>query len=277
MSKVSRFIKKNTGIIILLLITLLFLFPFYWMVVGSITSQATLYDAESFKLFPTEFQWSNYERLFAENPVLQWFGNSLLFASVTTVVVVFTNTMAGYALAKKKFFGSAVLFMCFVGTIMLPRQVLMVPMYLTMRDLKLLNYWPSIVLPAMAWPMGIFLMRQFMHTIPNEVLESASLDGASEWRVFLQIVMPLSKPGIGALTIMTFMSAWNDYLWQVIIISNRVHKTLPLGVAGLQSEFAPDYGILFAGATIAAIPMVTVFLMFQKYFTRGISLGAVKG
>ena len=277
MKKVTKFLKKDTGLVIVVLISVLFLFPFYWMIIGSFTSQATLYDAESFRLIPTEFQWSNYTRLFAGNPVGQWFCNSLLFSSLTTAVVVLTNTMAGYALAKKRFWGSKALFLCFVGTIMLPRQVLMVPMYITMRDLGLMGNVFSVMLPAMAWPMGIFLMRQFMYSIPNEVLESASMDGASELRSFFSIVIPLSRPGIGALTIMTFMSVWNDYLWQLIIISERSLKTLPLGVAGLQNEFAPDYGILFAGATIAAIPMIAVFLMFQKYFTRGISLGAVKG
>ena len=277
MNKVSRFFRPDIGIIIILFITLLMLFPFYWMVVGSVTPQSTLYDASSFRLIPTHFEWSNYIKLFRSNPVLQWFLNSIFFASVTTAVVVVTNTMAGYALAKKKFVGSTVLFMCFVGTIMLPRQVLMVPMYITMGQLKLLGNVLSIVLPGMAWPIGIFLMRQFMHTIPNEVLESAAIDGASELGIFIRIVLPLAKPGIGALVIMTFMNSWNDYLWQVIIITDRAQKTLPLGIAGLQNEFAPDYGILFAGATIAAVPMITIFLMFQKYFTRGISLGAVKG
>lgn len=246
------------------------------MIVGSVTPQATLYDAASFKLIPTTFEFRNYIRLFKENPVIQWFFNSLMYAVTITAVVLITNTMAGYALAKKQFFGKKVLFLCFVGTIMLPRQVLMVPMYLTMKDFNLIGSIASIVLPAMAWPIGIFMMRQFMHTVPNSVLESAFIDGASELRTFFSIVIPLAKPGISALGIMTFMNAWNDYLWQLIIINDRSLKTMALGVAGLQGEFAPDYGILFAGSTIAAIPMITVFLLFQKHFTSGISLGAVK-
>ena len=275
--KIIFFIKRNFAAIILIFLTLLFLFPVYWMYIGSVTSQSVLYDTKAFRLFPTELRLSNYTRLLDKNPVALWFKNSIVVAGLATVVVVFTNTMAGYALAKKQFWGRKLLFLLFIGTIMLPRQVLIVPMYLIMRDLKLMGNIFSIMLPAMAWPVGIFLMRQFMRTIPGEILESAFIDGSSELRTFFRIVLPLSKPGIGALAIMTFMGVWNDYLWQVVIISERAQKTLPLGIAGLQNEFAPDYGILFAGAAIAAVPMITVFIMFQKYFTRGITLGAVKG
>lgn len=271
-------IRKNLLLIIIILVTLAFLFPFYWMVVGSITTHARLMEPSTLEtLIPTTFNSMNYEKLFDNNPVSKWFINSVLFAGTTTVVVVLTNTMAGYALAKKRFFGNKALFMVFVGTIMLPRQILIVPMYLTMVDLKLIGNPFSVILPAMAWPLGIFLMRQFMHTIPNEILESSSIDGASEIRIFFTMVLPLSKPGIGALTILTFMAVWNDFLWQLVIISEKAQTTLPLGIASLQNELIADYGVLFAGATIAAVPMITVFIVFQRYFTRGLTLGSVKG
>ena len=271
-------IRKNLILIIIIIVTLAFLFPFYWMVAGSLSPHARLMEESSLdKLIPSGINLFNYEKLFNNNPVSKWFINSTLFAGITTAVVVFTNTMAGYALAKKTFFGNKVLFMLFVGTIMLPRQILIVPMYLTMVDLKLIGNPISVILPAMAWPLGIFLMRQFMHTIPNEILESSAIDGASEMRTFFTMVLPLSKPGIGALTILTFMAVWNDFLWQLVIISERAQTTLPLGIASLQNDLITDYGVVFAGATIAAIPMITVFIMFQRYFTMGLTLGSVKG
>ena len=262
--------------LLVLVFAILFLFPFYWMIVGAITPNSRLFEATLSKLIPTVFTGYNFEKLFQNSPIPRWFLNSFLVSAVTTAVVVFSNTFAGYALAKKTFFGSKTIFYLFLGTLMLPRQVLIVPMFITMKTLDLTGSYLSIMLPAMAWPIGIFLMRQFMYTIPNDLLESARIDGAGEWRTFFQIVFPLAKPGIGALTIMTFMSVWNDYLWQLVIISKKAMVTLPVGIASLQAGTVIDYGVLFAGATIGAVPMIIVFLLFQKYFTQGITLGAVK-
>jgi multiple sugar transport system permease protein len=271
-----RKLSERLPIILVLILAILFLFPFYWMIVGAFTPSSRLFDVTLEKLLPTTVTLYNFEKLITENQISRWFLNSLIASSATTAVVVLFNTMAGYALAKKKFFGSKVIFSLFVGTLMLPRQVLIVPMYITMRDLGLIGNFMSIILPAMAWPLGIFLMRQFMYTIPNDIIESATIDGCGEMRIFISIVLPLAKPGIGALTILTFMSVWNDYLWQLVIISKKTLVTLPIGIASLQSGFAIDYGVAFAGATIGAVPMIIVFLMFQKYFTNGLTLGAVK-
>jgi multiple sugar transport system permease protein len=246
------------------------------MIVGAITPNSRLFEPSLSKLIPTTFTFYNFEKLLANNPVPQWFINSLLVSAATTAVVVFLNTFAGYALAKKKFFGSKAIFYMFIGTLMLPRQVLIVPMFITMKNLGLTGNYLSIVLPAMAWPIGVFLMRQFMYTIPNDLLESAKIDGSGELRTFFKIVLPLAKPGIGALAILTFMGVWNDYLWQLVIISKKAMITLPVGIASLQAGTVIDYGILFAGATIGAVPMIIVFIVFQKYFATGITLGAVK-
>lgn len=272
----KRRITSNIPILLVFIFAILFLFPFYWMIVGAITPNSRLFEATLSKLIPTTLTGYNFQKLFENNPISRWFINSFLVSAATTAVVVLSNTFAGYALAKKTFFGNKVIFYLFLGTLMLPRQVLIVPMFITMKTLGLTGSYLSIVLPAMAWPIGIFLMRQFMHTIPNDLLESAKIDGAGEMRTFFQIVLPLAKPGIGALTIMTFMSVWNDYLWQLVIISKKAMVTLPVGIASLQAGTVIDYGVLFAGATIGAVPMIIVFLLFQKYFTQGITLGAVK-
>ena len=138
------------------------------------------------------------------------------------------------------------------------------------------NPW-GLIVPVLGWPIGIFMMRQFMANVPGEILESAKMDGCGEIRTFIQIVIPLAKPGISALAIFTFIQSWNDYMWQLLVISTTTLKTLPLGVAALQEEFSVRYGLQLAGAVIASLPMILVFLAFQKYFTKGITMGAVKG
>ena len=267
---------KNIPSAVVIVLAVIALFPFYWMIVGSLKDMTNLFGAAK-NLLPTDFKYHNYIRLFTINPVMLWFFNSVIVASISTSILILTNTMAGYSLSKKQFYGSKAMFWIIMGTLMLPRQVLIVPMYITMADLGLIGKYSSIMLPAIAWPIGIFLMKQFMQTLPDEILESSRIDGCSEMGIFSRMVIPLSKPGIGALAIFSFISVWNDYLWQLIIISKKSMITLPLGIAALQTEFVPDYGILFSGATIAAVPMILIFLIFQKYFTKGITLGAVKG
>ncbi len=271
-------IRKNTSAvaIIVIVIAIISLFPLYWMVVGSLKNMTNMYDVAK-NLLPTDATMKNYIKLFTSNDVTLWLLNSFLISAVGMVVVVFTNTMAGYALAKKKFSGRKIFFWCVMATLMLPRQVLIVPMYIEMTNLGLLNSVMGLVLPAIGWPIGIFLVRQFMSTIPDSILESAKIDGAGEFITFVKIVLPLAKPVIAALAIFTFMGIWNDYLWQLIAISKSTMMTMPVGVANMQQYKVIDYGMMFAGATIAALPMLTIFLMFQKYFTKGITLGAVKG
>lgn len=267
---------KNIPSYIIIIAALIFMFPLYWMVVGSFKDMSNLFDAAK-NLLPSDFKYYNYVRLFTKNPVMLWFLNSIIVASISTVIILLTNTMAGYSLAKKQFYGNKIIFWVIMGTLMLPRQVLIVPMYITMKNLDLIGKFPSIMLPAIGWPIGIFLMKQFMQTLPNEIIESSTIDGCSELGIFFRMVVPLTKPGIGALAIFSFIGVWNDYLWQLIIISKGSMMTLPLGIASLQTEFVPDYGVLFSGATIAAVPMIIIFMIFQKYFTKGITLGAVKG
>jgi multiple sugar transport system permease protein len=185
--------------------------------------------------------------------------------------------MGGYALAKKKFPGRQLLFWCFIIAMALPKQVVMIPLFTILAKLNWINSYKALILPAVAWPFGVFLMKQFSQGVPGELLEAAKIDGCSELRIFWSIVVPLVKPGIGALAIFTFISSWNDYFMQLILIRSKTMVTLPLGVALLQSEFTTNYGSIMAGATLASLPMIIIFIAFQKYFTQGITMGAVKG
>lgn len=260
---------------VVLLFALLFLFPFYWMVTGAFKIQtvAISIPPEWFPIHPT---LQNF-KLLTRIPAGRWFFNSLFVSLATTFLVCLTSTMAGYSLSKKKFPGRDIIFWVFVAVMALPKQVILVPLFVMMRQWNLFDTFPGLILPAVGWPFGIFLMKQFTQTLPGELLEAAKIDGCSEMRTFINIVIPLVKPGIGALAIFTFMSSWNDYFWQLIMIKSTAMKTIPLGVAGMQEEYATNYGLLMTGSTLASIPMIIIFLVFQRYFTQGITMGAVKG
>ena len=196
---------------------------------------------------------------------------------MTMALVCLVSTAAGYVLAKKRFYGGKLLFSLFVAAMALPKQVVLVPLVQQASSMGLHNNLWAAILPAVGWPFGIFLMKQFSETIPGELLEAAKIDGCSELRTFSRIVIPMVKPGIAALAIFTFIQAWNDYFLQLIMLSSREKLTLQIGIATMQAEFATNYGVLMAGATLSAIPIVLVFILFQKSFTQGITMGAVKG
>ena len=186
-------------------------------------------------------------------------------------------SMGGYALAKKKFTGRTFLFSLFVCAMALPKQVILIPLLKEMAFLRLHNTLWAVILPTVGWPFGVFLMKQFSETIPESLLEAARIDGAGEARTFVEIVLPIIKPGIGALAIFTFITAWNDYFLQLIMLNDTDVLTISLGIAKLQSELSNDFGLIMAGAALGSIPIIIIFLLFQKFFTRGITMGAVKG
>ena len=261
--------------VILILLAIFFIFPLYWIVTGSFKDAAAINAAvpEWFPLNPTT---DNYIRLFAK-PAMKWLGNTVFMAVMSMLLTCATASLAGYALAKKRFIGQSVVFGLFVCAMALPKQVVLVPLLKEMSFLGLHdNIW-AVILPTVGWPFGVFLMKQFSETIPTEMLEAARIDGAGEIKTFIQIVLPIIKPGIGALAIFTFISTWNDYFLQLIMLNSSDVLTISLGIAKLQAEMSTDFGLIMAGAALAAIPIVTIFLIFQKYFTQGITMGAVKG
>ncbi len=260
---------------IIFLVSLLFLFPFYWMLITSFKLSYVSLQIPP-ELFPLKPTLINFQQLFSQ-PALRWLLNSFIIAAGTALLVCLTSAMAGYSLSKKEYPLRNAIFWLFVAVMTLPKQVLMVPLFILMRDFGWFDSYQGLILPAVGWPFGVFLMKQFTQTVPNEILEAADIDGCSEWQKFSKIVLPLVKPGIGALAIFTFMSAWNDYFWQLIMIKSRSMQTIQIGVQTMQLEFSKNYGLIMAGAIFASLPMIAIFLLFQKYFTQGITLGAVKG
>lgn len=259
----------------LYLLTFIFVFPFYWIITGAFKSQKVTVQLPP-EWFPLQPTLENFVKLF-KNPALAWLGNSIWISFATMILVCLTAALAGYVLAKKRFYGQRFIFAMFVVAMALPKQVVLVPLVRMVNALGFHNTLSAVILPAVGWPFGIFLMKQFSETIPGELLEAAKIDGCGELHTFFNIVLPIVKPGIAALAIFTFITSWNDYFMQLIMLNTRSKLTISLGVATLQAEFATNYGVIMAGATLAAIPIVLMFVCFQQYFTQGITMGAVKG
>ena len=240
---------------------------------GAFNDPTNVWKAE---LFPSKLTMQNFVRLFKQ-PAWKWLYNSVFIALVSMILVCGTASLAGYALAKKRFFGQKIVFTLFICAMALPKQVVLVPLVRIMSTFGIYdNVW-AVILPTVGWPFGVFLMKQFSETIPTEMLEAARIDGAGELRTFWSVVFPVVKPGVGALSIFTFINTWNDYFLQLVMLTSTENLTIALGIARLQSADVIEYGPLIAGAALAAIPIVTIFICFQKYFTQGITMGAVKG
>lgn len=263
------------SLFLLFVLTLFFVFPLYWIFTGSLKTAAEInLPRPSFTvLSPTA---ENYRKLFS-NPALLWLGNTIFIALAAMALTCITASMAGYVFAKKRFFGRMFLFTLIISAMALPKQVILIPLLKEMSFLRLHDTLWGPILPTVGWPFGIFLMKQFSEGVPTEMLEAAKIDGAGEARTFWEIVLPIVKPGVGALAIFTFITAWNDYFLQLIMLNQRARLTISLGIAALQAEEATDFGLIMAGAALAAVPILGVFLLFQKYFTQGVTMGAVKG
>ena len=275
--------------IILIILAILFIFPLYWIITGMF-KPPTAINSPTPQWFPKEWTLRNIKELFSRRsaplfaniPIkvpgaVRWMINTVFMAVMAMVLTCVTAAMAGYALAKKHFFGRTILFSLIVAAMALPKQVILVPLVREISALGLYdNIW-AVIFPTVGWPFGVFLMKQFSEGIPGEMLEAARIDGASELRTFISVVTPLIKPGIGALAIFTFINSWNDYFMQLIMLTSSSKLTISLGIATMQAENSTDFGLIMAGAALAAVPIIIVFLLFQKYFTQGITMGAVKG
>ena len=278
--------------ILLVLLAIFLLYPLYWIVTGSVKEKSDIIikAGESVKWIPTTISWDNFARLFKSQTTLfgidmpmaiRWLFNSVFISIVAMILTCSSASLAGYALAKKRFWGRGFIFSLFVCAMALPKQVILIPLLREMSILHLVDTtWGSIfavVFPVVGWPFGVFLMKQFSEGIPSSLLEAARIDGAGEVKTFMNVALPIIQPGIGALAIFTFINAWNEYPLQLIMLSKTEAKTIALGIAGLQSEMSNDFGLIMAGAALAAVPIILVFLAFQRYFTQGITMGAVKG
>lgn len=261
---------------VLIPVALIALFPLYWMVTTALTPSGAAIQVPP-TLIPSAPTLDNFVRLFEQAPVILWAINSLVIAVAIMIGHVIFDSMAGYAFAKKRFRGKNLLFILIVGSLMIPIHVTLVPRFILVSEIGLVNNPLGVILPSIADVFGIFLMRQFISSLPSELEDAARVDGASEWQVFWRIVMPLSRPAVATVAIFSFVGAWNAFLWPLIVLSKRELLTLPVGVATLQQEFTQNIGMVMAGAAVGAIPMIILFLLFQRYFLEGVRVGGIKG
>lgn len=264
------------GWLVLIATTVIALFPLYWLFTNAFTP--ILNTPPLTPVLVPAFKLDNFIRLLSGNRYyLGWMLNSLAVAFAITTWHVLFDTMAGYAFAKRAFPGRNVLFWMILSTLMIPPQVTLIPLYLISDRFELLDSLWALLLPGTAAVFGIFLMRQYIQTLPRELEDAARVDGCSEFGVFWRIILPLCKPAVAALAIFTFVRFWNDFLWPVIALNKPQNFTLTVGLANMQGEFMTDWGIIFSGAALSAVPMIIFFLAFQNYFLEGVRMGAVKG
>ena len=276
-SKGRRSAPHRASTAALVLLMLIFLFPFYIMLVGAFKNQMAL------TLVPPDINplrnltANNLRYVFQKSGILTWLLNSLLVSGGAAMLTILVSATAGYSFAKKKYRGRDALFGVVISTMLLPRQMLLIPNYLVAMNLGLTNRLYGLVLTSVSPAFGIFLCRQFMQGIPTELTEAADMDGCGEIRKFVRIILPLSAPALGALAIFSFFGTWNDYLWQLILIGERDLYTVPIGVATFSQGQVSNTGRQLMAAAVATLPMLALFLLCQKAFVRGITLGGVKG
>lgn len=277
-SKPARRINASKALVTVVLVftAVIALFPMYWLFANAFTP--IMGTPPLTPVLVPAFKLDNFERLLGGTKFyMNWMLNSLVVCFAVTAWHVIFDAMAGYAFAKRNFPGRTVLFWLILSTLMIPIHVTLVPLYLITRSLGLIDSLLGVILPGMATVFGIFLMRQYIQTLPKELEEAARIDGCGEFRVFWSIILPLCKPAVAALAIFSFVRFWNDFLWPLIALNKPQNYTLTVGVANLQGEFMTDWGVIFAGAALAALPMIIFFLAFQKYFLEGVRMGAIKG
>ena len=260
----------------LLLLAIVSLAPLLWMVSVSFMPAG---EASRFPppLLPSATTLDNYHEMFGRTGMARNFANSVLVSVAITLGSLLVNTLAGYAFAKLRFAGRERIFQLLLAALVIPAQVAMLPLFLLMKQLGLVNSYGGVIVPALAGVFGIFLVRQYARSIPDELLEAARIDGAGEWRIFFRIVLPMLKPVLVTLAIFTFMAAWNDFMWPLIVLTDQEHYTLPVALASLSREHIMDVEMMMAGAVVTVLPVLLLFLLLQRYYIQGLLLGSVKG
>jgi len=265
--KVLRYVVLSVAAVVTI-------FPFYAMVVLSLKPAAAIEFPAS--LLPTNLGTGAYERVLSAGGIGTWFVNTLIYSAVSVVAVLALSAMAGYAFAKKRFPGRETMFWSFLAMVMVPYHVTLIPTFILIAQAGGLDTYWGLLLPTLANAQAVFLMRKFIMDLPDELFEAAKLDGASEWRIFVSIVLPLCKPILATLGTFVFLWHWNDFLWPLIIGQGTEHWTLTVGIASLQQQDVP-LNMILAGATISFVPIFAAYLVAQRYFQEGVTMSGIKG
>lgn len=260
----------------LIILAVLMLLPFLWMVSASLKLDQDVFRVP-IQWIPAEPRWSNFAMIWTRIPFLTFFGNSLKLTVIITLLQLFTSSFAAYAFAKLKFPGRDWLFLAYIGSIAIPWQAYMVPQFIMMRRLDLVDTHTSLILLQAFSAFGVFLLRQFFISIPDEILDAARIDGMSEYGIFFRIMLPLSKPALATLTIFTSVAVWNDFMGPLIYLNSQSLKTIQLGLRMFIQQYGADYALIMAAALVSLVPVVILFVFLQRFFIEGIASTGVKG
>jgi ABC-type glycerol-3-phosphate transport system permease component len=261
-------------VVVAVVVALIMAFPLWVMLVTALSGQSVF--STQLDLLPTNITLGNFARVFSAWPVGQWFSNSVIVTALTTIISVVVSVMAGYGFAKLRFPVKTPLFLLLLSTMMIPTQAILVPQFRLVNALGLVGTFWAVIIPGAAATFGVFLARQFMIGIPTELIEAAKIDGAGPVRIFWSIVLPLSKPLLAVLTLLSLMYQWNDFLWPLIVLRDPSLYTLPIGLQFLQGQYQTDYGALMAMTLITVGPLVVLFLVFQRWFVQGFATSGIR-
>ncbi len=249
-------------------------FPFVWML---LTSLKPFFEIFRLTVLPSEPTLANYQQVLTQTNFLRWFANSLLVATATTLSVLFFGSLVGYTLAKLRFPGRNLIFIAILSTLMIPTEMLIIPWYVTSSQFGWIDSYWGIAFPGIITAFGVFLMRQFFQTLPDDLFDAARIDGVSEFGLFWRIALPLVKPALSALGIFAFLGNWNAYLWPLIVIQSSSMRTIPVGISLFSGEAGTQWNLIMAASSLAIIPVLVVFVIFQKQIIEGVVLTGVKG
>jgi len=264
--------------ILMVFIAALIILPLLWMLSTSLKPKSEWFT-RTIQWIPQTLTLDNYQKLFnnPQTPVLNWFINSILIGLITTALVLTIDSLAAYAYARMDFPGRKFLFGLMLMTLFLPGMMFLVPNFLTVANLGLLNNWGGVILPGLAGVFGVFFLRQFFEGIPKELEEAAAIDGANRFQIFYKIVLPLATPALATLGILTFLGSWNDFLWPLLILRDPKIQTLPPGLRTLQGSYNAEYGLMLAGAVVVAVPVLLLYIALQRYIVQSVASTGLKG
>lgn len=266
--------RRTIAHLILIIAAFCAIAPFVWMALASFKIYGDLLKPQ---LIPETWTLNNYREIIERGNFLTAFKNSAFVVVPSTLAVVFTSTATGYAFAKYRFPGKEALFVAILSTLMIPFTAIVIPLFITMRDLGLVNQLTGLVATGLCSTFGIFLMRQTIESIPNDYIDAARVDGAGEFWILFQVVMPVAKPAMATLAVLTFLGNWDSYLWPSILIRTSDNQTLPMLLASMRSLFFERYGIWSAGSMLTVIPVMILFMFAQRYFVKGFAMAGLKG
>lgn len=276
MIKKDNPVAKVALYVALILLTFITILPLIWMLSASLKLDSEVFSIP-IKWIPETAHWSNYVKIWEKIPLGLFTFNSFKLAIIITLIQLLTSSFAAYGFSKCKFPGRDVLFLCYVATIAIPWQVYMLPQYIMMNKMHLVDTHTSIILLQSFTAFGVFLIRQFYMSIPNELLEAARIDGLNDYSIFARIVLPLSKPAMATLCIFSFVTVWNDFMGPMIYFNSTNKKTIQLGIRMFIGQYSTEYGLIMAASCVSLIPVLIVFLSFQRFFVEGVATSGLKG